>query len=491
MRLRKKPLYRFGFLHVHKKEGFDSVIGPNKYVIANRSRSGARPVIYSSIPTHNIKSFRQNPGDKRLVEPRAISDLNRQTTQQTKTWIIWVGTFGIFLPNTIGVTGKYIVAPLSLLAVIRFLVAISNGSRRILACDLFVLATVLWMIGAEISVTGTLSLTTGSDALGFVGAFIVARAFIFGVQPLRTFIRALKFVAIALIAFSALDTLTGHFFINDAVATLFHDTPLLITKGTGDIHRELLGITVIRATSTFNHPILYGSFCAFAAAIFLYSEHRMFSRALYVGVCLLGCVLSISSAPLLAFMIIVSVYCYDQFFSRSPSRWKLFWMAVFSFIFTLCLLSDRPLGFFFDHFTFTPQTGYYRVLIWQNALNYIAISPFTGDGSIWQADEILGDSVDSVWLVLSLLYGLPVSFFLLLATLAACVGIRPTGKRTSLSFGMQRLGTAFSVVITVFVFLGLTVHFWASIWLFWGLCLGIRASIKEYASAEVRTMVRI
>jgi len=377
-----------------------------------------------------------------------------------------------------------VVAPLFLFAAVRFFSSVSKGSRRIMACGLFVLAAALWMMAAEVSVTGSLSLATASDALAFVGSYMVARAFIFGERSLKEFVRAFKMVATVLIALSVLDTLSGHFFINDAVAVIFHDAPPLIVKGAGDIHRELFGLWVIRATSTFPHPILYGTFCSLAAAIFLYSEQRLVFRVLYFGMCFMGCVLSVSSAPLLALMIISSVFCYDLILRRFPSRWKVLWGIALATGLSLFLLSNRPLGVLFDHFTFTPETGYYRILIWQNALSFISNAPFTGDHLAWQLDDILGDSVDSVWLVLSLVYGLPVAFFLLLASFTASVRVR-RGKNSSLDFEMRRLSTAFSLVVAIFVFLGLTVHFWGSIWLFWGLCLGVRASISEYSCAEV------
>jgi hypothetical protein len=71
---------------------------------------------------------------------------------------------------------------------------------------------------------------------------------------------------------------------------------------------------------------------------------------------------------------------------------------------------------------------------------------------------------------------------LLLGILAACTW---GGQREGafLNLEMRYLRTGFSVVLTMFVFLGLTVHFWASIWLFWALCIGIRASIAEYSRA--------
>jgi hypothetical protein len=403
-----------------------------------------------------------------------------------RRWIIWLALIGIFLPYTFGSTGKYVIASLFPLAVISLVVAIFRERRRFMASDFFVWAAALWMFGAEISVT-SLSLSTGSDALAFVGAYMVARAFLLRPASFREFFRAFKVISIALIALSLLDTLSGYFVISNLMKAIFHANVASpsIVKGQGDIYRNLFGQHILRAASTFPHPILYGTFCAIAAAIFLYSEQTLVSRSFYVVVCFIGCVLSISSGPLLGFLIAVAIYCYDFAFNRYRWRWKVFWAVIAAVSLAIALLLDNPLGFIFRHLIFNPETGYYRILIWQHAFNFIANSPLTGDptGSAWVADDILSNSVDCVWLVLALLHGIPTALFLFLAVLAACVrveqkhGLAPYDSEIQ---WIQRLRTGFSLALAVFALVGLTVHFWDAIWMFWALCLGVRASLEEY-----------
>jgi hypothetical protein len=43
-----------------------------------------------------------------------------------------------------------------------------------------------------------------------------------------------------------------------------------------------------------------------------------------------------------------------------------------------------------------------------------------------------------------------------------------------------RMRTGFSVMMFLLAFVGLAMHFWGSIWMLWGLCIGIRTSIEEY-----------
>ena len=46
---------------------------------------------------------------------------------------------------------------------------------------------------------------------------------------------------------------------------------------------------------------------------------------------------------------------------------------------------------------------------------------------------------------------------------------------------MDRLRMAFTLVIVTLAIVGLTVHYWNGLWIFWGLCIGIRGSIREFS----------
>ena len=399
--------------------------------------------------------------------------------------IIWLSTIGIFLPYTFGTTGKYIIVPLSLLAVFRFF---SHRDRRVVACDFFIWAAVIWMVVAEIGSAGYLSQQTGSDAVAFAGSYMVARTFIFGERSIQEFIRVFKVVTIVLIALSMLDTISGRFLTNTTMATIFQAPSLVpAMKGQQDLHRQLFGVDVIRAAATFPHPILYGTFCTIAGTIFLYSERRFAQRAFYVGICLLGGLLSISSGPLLAFMIAIITYCYDYLLRRESWRWIALGIFAACLVCAVFLVSNNPLGFILSHFTFKPETGYYRLLIWQDAFRFIENAPLAGSISNWMSDDILADSVDCVWLVLALAHGLPVVVFLALATVTAGGGLG--GKYRAALLGnadIKQMRAGFSLALAMFAFVGLTVHFWDAIWMFWAFCFGIRASLEEYCVSASR-----
>ena len=46
---------------------------------------------------------------------------------------------------------------------------------------------------------------------------------------------------------------------------------------------------------------------------------------------------------------------------------------------------------------------------------------------------------------------------------------------------LQRMRTALSIVVFMYVFVGFTAHYWNYMWIFWGVCLGIANSLREYS----------
>ena len=206
---------------------------------------------------------------------RVGSQRRPHVSHPSQRWIIWFVVIGMFLPYTIGETGKYVIAFFFLPAILVFITSLTQGKRQVMACDIFVWAASLWMVAVKIGEYNSDALfVAGSDALAFVGSYMLARAFIYDKSSIKEFMRALKFVAVVLIALSVFDTLSGTFFINELI-TKFIPHPRPYRSPNAQIHRSLFGIVVLRAASTFGHPILYGTFCSIAGAfIFDFQTRR-------------------------------------------------------------------------------------------------------------------------------------------------------------------------------------------------------------------------
>jgi hypothetical protein len=391
------------------------------------------------------------------------------------------GFAGVVLPTELqislgpGVTftpGRIGAALLFLPAVL----ALCKKGRHFVLCDVLALATAAWMIVASIASVGVSEIpTAGGDALDFLGGYLISRAYCFGRPALDTFIRVLKIFAIIVIILAMADTISGRNIVHETIA------PWLEPQ-----YRN----GWVRAASTFNHPILFGVFCALTAAILLYWERTFLRRSVAAGLCFLGCILSLSSAALMAFPIILVAFAYDQLMRRYSWRWSAFWITIGTLIFVVFVVTEHPLNWVLSHLTLDPQTGYYRLMIWDTALTYIAQSPVIGYAYHFFNEPILDNSVDCIWLVLSLRFGVPMFVLFFLTNVAAFFPTQPNFKGTG-DVHMDQMRRAFTLVLLMFMFTGLTVHFWKSMLMFWGLCLGIRASLRELTiETEIGSIVK-
>jgi O-antigen ligase len=228
---------------------------------------------------------------------------------------------------------------------------------------------------------------------------------------------------------------------------------------------------------------MFGTICATSAALLAYSEQRINQRAFFFSVCTLGVLLTVSSAPLLALLIVITIYAYDTLLSAYPWRWLVLRTALISGIIAVFVISNNPVSWFVAHMTLEPQTGYYRIAQTYHATAIIADSPWVGYGfgAIGDPDEVLDQAGwDCVWLVVSVRHGIPAALLLFAVNIAAFARFSRKLRRGPPDPYLQNMQTAFTLVLMVYCFVGLTVHFWLSTWLFWGVCAGIRASLKEH-----------
>lgn len=385
---------------------------------------------------------------------------------------------GIVTPSVLQVTiggAKFTVGRMGIvLLLVPALVALLQSRRRLLVSDLLACVTALWMVGAATYVGGLESATSAvAECLELVGGYFVARAFFTKPAALDSFATMLKVLAAVAIACAFADTLSGRWLVRDVLTSAMGgswaaDAALFADNYRGDM---------IRATSTFDHPILFGTFCALTAAVLLYAERSAPWRIFWSCLCCVGCLLALSSAATIALVIVLSVYAFDRSLNRYQWRWgALFGMGVLGSLFAF-MMSNNPLTWIISHLTFDPQTGFYRILIWDAVTSQIAQSPITGHGFVLFGDYLLDRTVDSVWLMLGLRYGIPLIVLLCLLNVSSFLPTRHNSTIDAGNFAGMR--TAFTLVLATFMFTGLTVHFWNYMWIFWGLCIGVRASLQE------------
>jgi hypothetical protein len=394
--------------------------------------------------------------------------------------VAWLSLIGALLPSReLGINAGVNLTPGRICIILLFipaLVNLSSKGARATWSDFFVFATGAWLLVAACYTKGAEALLSaaGGESLEFVGAYMVGRAFLWRPAALQNFVHVLKIVSTILVLFALADRISGQWIIENTLASIVHVVPAGANYRNG----------VIRATASLDHPILLGAFLSLASALIIYSNESTLSRACYLASNLFGCVLSLSSVSLMTWAIIVSSYLYDRLLNTFSWRWGLFWTVAGALACTIFLVTNAPLGWIITHLTLDPQSGYFRYLIWDAALSRIPESPWVGFAFNRLNDDILDSTIDSVWLVYALRFGVPTIAFLFLANISAAWPARRTGSGPDDASFSARMNTGFTIMLLMFMFIGLTVHYWNYMWIFWGLCLGIKVSLKQSLMAR-------
>lgn len=264
--------------------------------------------------------------------------------------------------------------------------------------------------------------STGIFAIEVMGAFYLARLFITTPQRFyrvnQTFITVLALLTV----FTLYEALNQHRILHEIAERLTGNhalDPRLYTY-----HYIRAGI--MRATSLFAHPILYGTLLAlfFPFALLLALRFRTLG---YVGKLvgiMVSMLLTLSSAPLLALI-------FQGFTAVLVKFWynaRQFWISLFFGGLATALLIEAAsnrgfFGILISYLTFNPNTGYFRILQWEYTADDIRENLILGIAHhdwtrpYWM--EWMGNSIDSFWLLLILQHGVFALVVLLLACLYA------------------------------------------------------------------------
>ena len=285
-------------------------------------------------------------------------------------------------------------------ALLVFFRGLGSNARRLRASDLFMVLTCFWIILALTVVEGIgTAIVSGSLlALEVLGGYLIMRAYFTTRQDIEVFVKWFGRAVIALICIAVIDHIAGSNAVSGTLARIF-----------GKTHGSEYRNGILRATSTLEHPILYGTMCALACIILFYGTRRSTYRLGYAAICTFGCALAMSSAPLLALILGVGVMIYDAVMRTYPWRWKLFLSGIGFCVFTLFLVRNDPIQTLIRNLTIDTQTGFYRLMIWNYAGSEALNSPWFGIGKgDWKRIPGMNGSVDTIWLVLALAYGLAV-----------------------------------------------------------------------------------
>jgi hypothetical protein len=424
-----------------------------------------------------------------------VGPTTRSTGNKSNTIVLLV-VGALFLPYTAALyIGDLKLTPIKILILALLLPALSKlfsasgKKRRLLAPDLYALGVFLTMFSSPLTISGSRDFVPAfSQAIEFYGMYLIGRAFIVDDTSVLTLSRSLQFATVIVVAFGILDIVFDRYVVLEQFDWAPAGTNRNLDPSNPQLNRVFLGIRTLRAASTFDHPILFGAFCAAIIPLHLYIPMSPMRRLLLVIVCVTGCLIAVSSGPLLAACMAFAIYSYDVVMNRYPWRWKLLFSSLAVIVLTFSLASNNPLSWLFRNLTVDPQTAYFRLMIWDAGIDVLSTSPLLGIGYNPSGNWIVDASIDSLWLAKSIIYGLPMTTFLYLAPMAAMTPVRGEAAARHYSPPLDWACTAFSMMLAVILFVSITVTFWNAVWLLFAMCIGVRTSLKERCLADRRAL---
>lgn len=331
-----------------------------------------------------------------------------------------------------------------------------------LATDALVLASAGWAFLTRFALLDPAAAIepAGMVLLQTAGAYLAGRVLVANPAALRLAFGAAITGVVLLLPFLVWESLTGAKPLLD-LASLFGST-LVPTRMEA---RWGFG----RAQGVFEHPILLGMFAAtlISPAILMFAGKRgRLIRAMAAPMVVLSAMTSLSTGALLSMNIQFGLMLWNVLLRQVQKRWGiLIWLVIASYV-TVDLLSNRtPFHLFVDYATFSAQSSYNRILIWQYGSAAVMDAPLLGHATDdWERPAYMSPSMDNFWLVIAYRYGLPGFLFLAAAFLVTIwrIAHHPVDDAQG---GDMRLAVIFS--LTAIMIAAVSVHLWNNsyIWL--------------------------
>lgn len=352
---------------------------------------------------------------------------------------------------------------------------LAQGGFVLIMSDLLVPAMSIWMIATVLLHQGTAGLAGygAVSAYEFWFAYLIGRTFFGTPAGYAQFVRVMKVVVAAILISALMDTATGKHIVSITGAAL--------SRAASTDSSTAYRFGLVRAQGSLEHPILLGVFGTVATIIFYHSRLSQIQKGIWCALSTFMALLALSSAAFLSLILFVVAAGFGFVFRGHAWKWKALAMAAVIALLTLVLVVDHPLETLIKNLTLDPQTGLFRLQIWQWVGMNIRNSPWIGIGfDDWQRPDFMPASIDSLWLIQSVRFGIPALAMLAGAILTTgfALPLRAQKGVDHHPFATEAQ-TGLGIAILVYSFNAFTVHFWGTNWMFLGAILGMRAGFTE------------
>ncbi len=346
---------------------------------------------------------------------------------------------------------------------------LSGRAGRMTVFD--VLAHCTWALMALIKWGG---LAQGIESGGiyiveFAGAYLLGRVYIRSYEDFAAVARAYVALVVGMLVFTIPEALTSVHILHDGISAAVGGPPAPFIE-------QRMGLE--RTFGPFDHPILYGVFSAsaFSLAYFVVAERRLMNMRGMAQVAGVGVAtfMSASGGPYVVLMMQGFVAAWQRVLGRVQGRWAaLFTLFAVTYVAIDLFSTKTPFHVFINNFTFSRQSAYNRILIFEFGTAEVARHPVFGIGlGDWERPVWMSDSMDNFWLVIAVRYGLPALAFLLALLLGL---VWCAGRRNDLPEDWRRARHAWAFTLFGITVAAATVHLWNALFVLFVFLIGAGA----------------
>lgn len=400
-------------------------------------------------------------------------------------WIPEALLLALLLPtSTSFMIGPLRVSPYRVILLFAFVPLVLRlfGGRhgRFSTVDILMLFQALWAIIA-LTINHDLSVGLQSGGIYLVetfGAYLVGRMLLRTPESIASLFRMAWWCLLLLLPLVVVESWSGL------------NLPQKLFAPDGSFSPEIgsrLGF--YRAFGPMDHPILWGVFAASFLAPTWYANHgRRNVATLYriarSAVPAVAAMTSVSSGAFTVLVLQVALIIWEQLTHSLKHRWWMLLALLTSLYLLVDIISNRSaLRVFISYLTFSPETAYFRIIIWEWGTQYnVYQSPLFGIGqNDWvRPDWMHSTSMDNFWLVSAVMFGLPTALSLLaVSILTVFHPLTVDNAVVSLRYKYALLFTLISLMIAA-----ATVHFWNAMLVWLALLLGVAATRTQLDTQE-------
>lgn len=325
------------------------------------------------------------------------------------------------------------------------------------------------------AVTGAVSLAVTKASVAAIGIFLIeslgpyflTRVFIRNAAQFSAMVRVLVICIIITIPFAFYENLTRDPIVLSVlgkVMTVISNVP----------HEQRLGLD--RAQVTFDHPILYGVFCAFGFSLAVYAYRDRLAERLWIwkgSLVGLAAFLSLSSGAIVAVGLQLALIAYDRVMRAFKWRWTALAISFTSIFTVLEAASNRSMAqIMVPYLALNSGTAYTRLIVNDWAISGIVTRPWFGFGFTyhWPAPFwVVTTSIDNFWIAMAFRHGVPTVAFLIAAIAAILWPVIFTRQKDPF---VNACRTSFVITVIGICVAIITVHLWNSTYVAFMFLLG-------------------